>query len=113
MRRGRRLAVGLAAAAVAATALGGPSASAGDGASDSPDVVVGGPQGGVGQFIVACDWSHASFDDPIVHAGMEGMSHRHEFFGNTTTDADSTYESLLAGDTTCAQKLDRAAYWVP
>ena len=113
MRPGRRLAVGLAAAVVAATALGGPSASAGDGDGDAPDVVVGGPQGGVGQFIVACDWSHASFDDPIVHAGMEGMSHRHEFFGNTTTDADSTYESLLAGDTTCAQKLDRAAYWVP
>ena len=75
--------------------------------------MVAGPQGGVGQFVVACDWSHASFDDPIVHAGMEGMSHRHEFFGNTTTDADSTYESLLAGDTSCAQKLDRAAYWVP
>ena len=45
--------------------------------------------------------------------GWTGMSHRHEFFGNTTTDADSTYESLSVGDTTCAQKLDRAAYWVP
>jgi hypothetical protein len=76
VRRGR-VAVGLAAAAAAVAAFGGLSVDAGDGDGDAPDVVVAGPQGGVGQFIVACDWSHASFDDPIVHAGMEGMSHRH------------------------------------
>jgi hypothetical protein len=41
------------------------------------------------------------------------MSHRHDFFGNTTTGAGSTYESLLAGDTTCDQRLDTASYWAP
>ena len=113
--RRRRLAVGLAAAVAAATAFGGPSASAAPATATATPPTSWWPvrRAASGQFIVACDWSHASFDDPIVHAGMEGMSHRHEFFGNTTTDADSTYESLLAGDTTCAQKLDRAAYWVP
>jgi Domain of unknown function (DUF1996) len=39
------------------------------------------------------------------------MAHSHDFFGNTTTDADSTYESLLAGGTTCTRfEEDKAAY---
>ena len=106
MRRGR-LAVGLAAAAAAAAAFGGLSVAAGDGDGDAPDVVVAGPQGGVGQFVVACDCSHKRASTTRSSTpGWTGMSHRHEFFGNTTTDADSTYESLLAGDTTCDQKLD-------
>jgi Domain of unknown function (DUF1996) len=62
-----------------------------------------GPQGRVGQFVVECGWSHSSFDDPIVHQGHSGASHRHDFFGNTTTSAESTYETLLAGPTTCQQ----------
>ena len=82
-----------------------------DGAA--PDPIPAGPQGAVGQFVVECAWSHSGFDDPIVHPGHAGASHRHDFFGNTTTDAQSEYESLLAGDTTCRQRLDTAAYWVP
>jgi Domain of unknown function (DUF1996) len=72
-----------------------------------------GPQGRVGQFVVECAWSHSSFDDPIVHPGHSGASHRHDFFGNTTTSAGSTYEQLLAAPTTCQQRLDTAAYWAP
>jgi hypothetical protein len=45
-------------------------------------------------FVVNCDWSHRNTDDPIVHPGDEGMSHQHEFFGNTSTKADSTYLSM-------------------
>lgn len=73
----------------------------------------GGPQGRVGQFVVECDWSHSSFDDPIVHPGHAGTSHRHDFFGNTATEAGSTYAELLASPTTCQQRLDTAAYWAP
>ena len=72
-----------------------------------------GPQGRVGQFVVECGWSHSSFDDPIVHPGHAGASHRHDFFGNTTTSASSTYEQLLDAPTTCQQRLDTAAYWAP
>ena len=72
-----------------------------------------GPQGRVGQFVVECGWSHSSFDDPIVHPGHSGASHRHDFFGNTTTAAGSTYEELLTAPTTCQQQLDTAAYWAP
>jgi hypothetical protein len=72
-----------------------------------------GPQGRVGQFVVECGWSHSSFDDPIVHPGHSGASHRHDFFGNTTTSAASTYDELLAGQTSCQQRLDTAAYWAP
>jgi hypothetical protein len=74
---------------------------------------LGGPQGRDGQFVVECAWSHSSFDDPIVHPGHAGASHRHDFFGNTATAAGSTYERLLASGTTCHQRLDTAAYWAP
>ena len=49
-----------------------------------------GPQGTVGQFVVECGYSHSAPDDPIVYPGQPGMSHEHDFFGNVTTDADST-----------------------
>ncbi len=72
-----------------------------------------GPQGRAGQFVVECGWSHSSFDDPIVHPGHGGASHRHDFFGNTEAAATSTYEQLVAAPTTCQQRLDTAAYWAP
>jgi Domain of unknown function (DUF1996) len=72
-----------------------------------------GPQGRLGQFIVECGWSHSSFDDPIVHPGHGGASHRHDFFGNTEASATSTYEQLVVAPTTCQQRLDTAAYWAP
>src|SRR3546814_17989920 len=72
-----------------------------------------GPQGRVPQFKVECGWSHTATDDPIVHHGHPGRSHLHDFFGNTATDARSTPESLVGGDTTCQNKLDPAAYWAP
>lgn len=57
--------------------------------------------------------SDVATDDPIVRPGEAGASHQHEFFGNRTTDADSTYASLRAGGTTCRILADTAAYWVP
>src|SRR5690606_32512049 len=52
-------------------------------------------------------------DDPIVHPGHAGMSHTHDFFGNETTDAYSTIESLRESPTTCHIGGDTAAYWAP
>jgi Domain of unknown function (DUF1996) len=55
-----------------------------------------------GSFRTVCDYSHMAFDDPIVKPGQPGAAHLHTFFGNTQTDAFSTYESLLAkGKATC------------
>ena len=72
-----------------------------------------GPQGTVPQFVVKCGFSHTAPNDPIVHPGMTGMSHSHDFFGNRGTDADSTAASLLVGATTCNKQADTAAYWAP
>lgn len=72
-----------------------------------------GPQGRVGQFVTDCAYSHSAPDDPIVHPGRPGRSHRHDFFGNTTTDAHSTPATLLDRPTTCQKRLDTAAYWAP
>ncbi|MEO6158297.1 MAG: DUF1996 domain-containing protein [Ilumatobacteraceae bacterium] len=78
-----------------------------------PDRAISGPQGAVPQFVVECAFSHAATDDPIVYPDAPGKSHLHVFFGNTTTDASSTLASLDSGDTSCEQRLDRAAYWAP
>ncbi len=78
-----------------------------------PDHPIAGPQGAVPQFVVECAYSHAAPDDPIVAPGEFGAAHLHAFFGNTTTDANSTIDSLFAGDTTCDQRADLAAYWAP
>ena len=72
-----------------------------------------GPQGMVGQFVVKCGYSHTALDDPIVHAGMAGMSHSHDFFGSRSTNADSTAATLTGQPTTCNQRKDTAAYWAP
>jgi hypothetical protein len=66
-----------------------------------------------GRFHVDCPYSHSAPDDPIVFPGEPGMSHQHDFFGATGTDAFSDAESLLAGDTTCETRQDTAAYWAP
>lgn len=64
-------------------------------------------------FAVRCDFSHRASDDPIVHPGHQGMSHSHDFFGNTSTNAHSTAASLRLAETTCTRPNDTAAYWMP
>jgi len=64
-------------------------------------------------FTVTCDFSHSARVDPIVMPGMATMSHLHAFFGNTTTNENSTGASLLAGGTTCNDQNDLSAYWFP
>ena len=108
-------AVALAVAFLAVAGCGG--GDGGERAADDVFVRVSptepGPQGRVPQFVVECGFSHQAPDDPIVHPGHSGRSHQHVFFGNTTTDADSTVDDLAAGDTTCDQRLDLASYWAP
>jgi len=82
------------------------------GAASAAEPRAGGPLDD-GIFLSLCRPSHVATDDPIVHPGDPGASHQHEFFGNTTTNADSTYASLRAGSTTCRIAADTAAYWVP
>ena len=69
----------------------------------------------IGSFRITCDFSHMSFDDPIVYPGQLGKSHLHAFFGNTGTSASSTESSLAStGNSTCNGGIaNRSAYWVP
>ena len=68
-----------------------------------------------GSFRFICNFSHLSYDDPIVDPGQPGASHLHMFFGNTATDASSTYDSLRSsGGGSCAGgTLNRSGYWAP
>ncbi|HET9672212.1 MAG TPA: DUF1996 domain-containing protein [Actinomycetota bacterium] len=65
------------------------------------------------RFHVECPFHHHRSDDPIVSPGQPGASHHHAFFGNTSTDAHSTYRSLRAAGTTCGLRADKGAYWIP
>ena len=64
-------------------------------------------------FAVRCDFTHRNSDDPIVHPGHQGAAHGHDFFGNTSTRFDSTYQSMLAAPTSCTRSEDTAGYWLP
>ena len=64
-------------------------------------------------FRIQCEYSHAAMDDPIVFPKQPGASHLHTFFGNTSTNAFSTYKSLRASTTTCNETADASGYWVP
>ncbi len=64
-------------------------------------------------FVSRCEFSHRANEDPIVLPGLRHVGMLHDFFGNTTTDGDSTVASLDAGGTTCRRHNDRAAYWAP
>ncbi len=66
-----------------------------------------------GQFLTSCPFTHTLADDPIVHRGHPGASHQHEFFGNVSTDASSTYASMIHKPSTCSDDGDRSGYWVP
>ena len=66
-------------------------------------------------FVVKCGYvenSRAAVD-PIVDFGKNPSFHMHDFYGNTTTDENSTYDTLRAGGTTCDDPGDTAAYWAP
>lgn len=74
--------------------------------SAAPDVV--------GAFRFICMPGQLKADDPIVYPGQPGRSHLHQFFGNDTADANSTYTSLRsAGNSTCMSPANRSSYWMP
>jgi hypothetical protein len=64
-------------------------------------------------WAVGCSYSHSAKDDPIVFPGQPGLSHLHDFFGNTVTDAFSDAQDLRAGTSLCTTVDDMSAYWVP
>lgn len=66
-----------------------------------------------GAFVTSCGYSHTLKDDPIMFPEQPGASHRHDFFGNVTTDAFSTIRTLRAAVTRCLLLTDTAAYWMP
>ena len=70
---------------------------------------------GTGQFRFTCDFSHMSYDDPIVFPGKQGAAHLHAFFGNTGINYASTQQSIeTTGGSTCAGgTANRTGYWVP
>lgn len=74
--------------------------------------VQGGTPTGTVAVTFTCKWSHTALDDPIVAPGADA-AHLHEFFGNRSTNRNSTYESMIAAANVCNKTGDTAAYWLP
>jgi hypothetical protein len=66
-----------------------------------------------GQFLTSCPFTHTLPDDPIVHMNMPGMSHQHDFYGNVSTNAESTFDSLVKAPSSCDDVGDHSGYWTP
>ena len=61
-------------------------------------------------WLLTCRVSHTLADDPIVHPGVPGAAHLHDFWGNASTNAGSTYASQIAsGNTAVADTYNGSA----
>jgi hypothetical protein len=74
----------------------------------------------LGAFRLTTLPGHLLADDPLVYPGKPGAAHLHQFFGNTKTNAYSTYTSLrttggstFETPTADGASVQRTAYWVP
>lgn len=69
----------------------------------------------VGAFRFICTAGQLNYDDPILYPGQRGRSpHLHQWYGNTGGHYASTYAELRgSGESTCSNRLNRSAYWVP
>ena len=69
----------------------------------------------VGAFRMICTAGQLNYDDPILYPGIRGGSpHLHQWYGNFAGRYDSSYATLRrSGESSCSNKLNRAAYWVP
>ena len=65
------------------------------------------------RLAATCLYSHSSKEDPIIKPTSEPPAHGHDFYGNTTTNQNSTYSTLRSGDALCKQAADKSAWWVP
>lgn len=68
-----------------------------------------------GIFRINCDFSHSSYNDPVVFPNQSDAAHLHRFYGNTETDHASSVASLfITGESSCqGNRLNRSSYWVP
>ncbi|MBB5869033.1 hypothetical protein F4553_002412 [Allocatelliglobosispora scoriae] len=85
----------------------------GTGGAPAPGGGGGGPIVRVAEFLADCPFTHRLPDDPIVFPGLPGASHSHDFFGNTSTNANSTVQTLAAAGSNCNPAVDLSSYWVP
>ena len=68
-----------------------------------------------GIFRINCDFSHTSYNDPIVFFQKENGAHLHRFYGNKSIDHNSTLESVVESPESSCQgnKLNPTGYWIP
>jgi Domain of unknown function (DUF1996) len=64
-------------------------------------------------FATKCAYVYSDQVDPIVAPGIKPSAHLHDFFGNTSTNENSTYAQMESSPGTCGLVGDTAGYWTP
>lgn len=92
-----------------------PKGSAGRSVVDLKPGGGGGTVTGEGAVRILCNLAKMAFDDPIVFPGQPGVSHLHQFFGNTGVTAFTDSASIAStGNSTCSGGIaNRTGYWTP
>jgi Domain of unknown function (DUF1996) len=73
----------------------------------------------LGAFRMICGAGQILYDDPLVFHAQPGKSHLHQFYGNLSVNANSTYQSIrqnggsTCGDPNSSIAVNRSAYWMP
>ena len=73
----------------------------------------------MGAFRMICGAGQVAYDDPIAYPGQPGKSHLHQFYGNLSANANSTFTTLrTTGSSTCGDPnnpaaVNRSGYWMP
>lgn len=82
-------------------------------ASAPPEPVEPGSWRGISR--IQCHFSHSSYNDPIVRPGHENGAHLHSFYGNSSTDHNTTTASIYQQPASTCQgnELNGSSYWVP
>jgi hypothetical protein len=77
---------------------------------DSQTATIGG-----GKFRITLQHLKFGRFDPIIHPGMRGLAHLHEFKGNIAVNENSTWPSLrqTPGSNNVGGPLNSSAYWAP
>lgn len=73
----------------------------------------------VGAFRFICGAGQVNYDDPIVYPGVQGASHLHQYYGNTSVNYTTSFSTLRSrGGSTCnyldgTHAANRSGYWMP
>ena len=67
----------------------------------------------LGRKEITCPYTASNMDDMLVHPGVPGAAHEHDYFGALGVNAMTTADTIRGHGTSCPQPADQSGYWAP